>query len=75
VEPKLVLEAMGKFESKILNAVAWLFGNRGGSVAYCYLNIEWPNKELDHIEVTINDVKRMHEEDEMNKQTEKETGE
>ena len=75
MEPKLVLEAMGKFESKVLNAVAWLFGNRGGSVAYCYLNIDWPEEELDDIEVTIHDVKRMHEENEMNKQTEKETGE
>lgn len=67
MQPKLVLEAMGKFESKVLNAVAWLFGNRGGSVAYCYLNIDWPDEELDDIEVTINDVKRMHEEDEANR--------
>lgn len=65
--PKLVLEAMGKFESKVLNAIAWLFGNRGGSVAYCYLDVEWPeDEELDDVEVTINDVKRMHEEDEAN---------
>ena len=65
--PKLVLEAMGKFESKVLNAMAWLFGNRGGSVAYCYLDVDWPeDEELDDVEVTINDVKRMHEEDESN---------
>ena len=75
MNPKLVLEKMGRIESKVLNAVAWLFGNRGGSVAYCYLSIEWPEEEIDDIEVTINDIKRMHEEDEMNKQTEKETGE
>ena len=75
MNPKLVLEKMGRIESKVLNAVAWLFGNRGGSVAYCYLDIKWSEEEIDNVEVTINDIKRMHEEDEMNKQTEKETGE
>lgn len=70
MQPKLVLDVMGKWEARILNAVAWLMGMRGGSVAYCWLDLD-----EEDFEVTINDLKRMHEENEMNKQTEKETGE
>ena len=69
MQPKLVLDVMRGYEAKILNAVAWLLGMRGGSVAYCWIT------EEEDFEVTINDLKKMHEEDEMNKQTEKETGE
>lgn len=69
MQPKLVLDVMRGYEAKILNAVAWLIGLRGGSVAYCWI------MEEEDFEVTINDLKKMHEEDEMNKQTEKETGE
>lgn len=70
MQPKLVLDSMRGYEAKILNAVAWLLGMRGGSVAYCWLELD-----EEDFEVTINDLKRMHEENEMNKQTEKETGE
>ena len=69
MQPKLVLDSMGKYQAKILNAVAWLLGMRGGSVAYCWIT------EEEDFEVTINDLKKMHEEDEINKQREKETGE
>ena len=69
MQPRFVLDVMRGYEAKILNAVAWLIGLRGGSVAYCWI------MEEEDFEVTINDLKKMHEEDEINKQTEKETGE
>lgn len=69
MNPKLVVEPMSKWQSRILNFVGYLVGLRHGSVAWISLQVE------EEFEVTINDLKRMHEEDEMNKQTEKETGE
>lgn len=70
--PKLVVEPMNKWQSRILHFVANLVGLRGGSVAWFTIeDLDFTKK----FEVTINDLKRMHEEDEMNKQTEKETGE
>lgn len=70
--PKLVVEPMTKWQSRILNFVGYLVGLRYGSVAWVEIKDLTFTKEF---EVTINDLKRMHEENEMNKQTEKETGE
>lgn len=72
MNPKLVVEPMSKWQSRILNFVGYLVGLRYGSVAWISI------KDLsftEEFEVTINDLKRMHEEDKMNRKREKETGE
>lgn len=69
MNPKLVVEPMNKWQSRILNFVGYLVGLRYGSVAWISLQVE------EEYEVTINDLKRMHEEDKMNRKREKETGE
>ena len=72
MNPKLVVEPMNKWQSRILNFVGYLVGLRYGSVAWVSI------KDLsltEEYEVTINDLKRMHEEDKMNRKREKETGE
>ena len=69
MNPKLVVEPMSKWQSRILNYVCYLVGLRYGSVAWISLQVE------EEYEVTINDLKRMHEEDKMNRKREKETGE
>lgn len=68
MNPKLVVEPMSKWQSRILNFVGYLVGLRYGSVA-------WVSLQEEEFEVTINDLKRMHEEDKMNRKREKETGE
>ena len=74
MNPRLVVEPMTKWQSRILNFVGYLVGLRHGSVAWIEMRVTLDAQEED-FEVTINDLKRMHEENEMNKQTEKETGE
>ena len=58
---QLVVEVMKAWQSKILNAIAWVIGLRGGSVAYVNLRIV-----LD-VEPTINDIVKNNEEDAMNR--------
>ncbi len=53
---QLVVEAMKAWQSKVLNAIAWVIGLRGGSVAYVNLRIV-----LD-VEPTINDIIKNNEE-------------
>ena len=74
MKPRLVISPMKRWEAKILNSIAWLIGLRGGSVGYCWLETTEEADEND-IEVTLNDIVKNNEEDEMNKQTEKESGE
>lgn len=71
---QLVVEVMKAWQSKVLNAIAWVIGLRGGSVAYVNLRIV-----LD-VEPTINDIAKNNAEDAMNrvrsnKLTEMESGE
>ncbi len=58
---QLVVEVMKAWQSKVLNAIAWVIGLRGGSVAYVNLRIV-----LD-VEPTINDIVKNNEEDAMNR--------
>jgi hypothetical protein len=53
---QLVVEVMKAWQSKVLNAIAWVIGLRGGSVAYVNLRIV-----LD-VEPTINDIIKNQEE-------------
>jgi hypothetical protein len=74
---QLVVEAMKAWQSKVLNAVAWVIGLRGGSVAYVNLRIVL---DVEDEEPTINDIVKNNEEDAMNrvrqdKLTEMESGE
>ena len=71
---QLVVELMKAWQSKVLNAIAWVIGLRGGSVAYVNLRI------ILDVEPTINDIVKNNEEDAMNrvrhnKLTEMESGE
>lgn len=52
---------MKAWQSKVLNAIAWVIGLRGGSVAYVNLRIV-----LD-VEPTINDIVKNNVEDAMNR--------
>lgn len=73
VKPRLIINPMKRWEARILNSVAWLIGMRGGSVGYCWIDIDEEADKKD-IEVTINDIVKNNEEDEANK-IEKESGE
>jgi hypothetical protein len=69
VTPKFVIEAMNAWQAAILRVIGWMLGIRGEArIAY----IEFDN---DEVEPTINDIKRNNEENEMNRQVDKETGE
>ena len=68
MNPKLVVRTMNKFQEVTLKIVGWLLGIRGeAKVVYIAFD--------DKMEPTINDLNKWHQENEMNKQTEKETGE
>lgn len=67
--PKLVVETMNKFQEVTLKIVGWLLGIRG-EAKIVYIAFD------DEMEPTINDLKKWHEENEMNtRQVDKETGE
>lgn len=59
---------MNKFQEVILKVVGWLLGIRG-EAKLVYIAFD------DKVEPTINDLNKWHQENEMNKQREKETGE
>lgn len=59
---------MNKFQEVILKIVGWLLGIRG-EAKLVYIAFD------DKMEPTINDLNKWHQENEMNKQREKETGE
>lgn len=67
--PKLVVETMNKFQEVTLKTLGWLLGIRG-EAKIVYIAFD------DEMEPTINDLKKWHEENEMNtRQVDKETGE
>lgn len=67
--PKLVVETMNKFQEVALKILGWLLGIRG-EAKIVYIAFD------DEMEPTINDLKKWHEENEMNtRQVDKETGE
>lgn len=67
--PKLVIEAMSAWQAAILRVIGWMLGIRGeAKIAYILF-------DHDEVEPTINDIKRNNEENEMNRQVDKETGE
>jgi len=66
VKPKLVVEAMSKWQSTVLKVVGWMLGLKGEAKL---VFIQFDN------EPTINDLIKNKEEDEMNRQADKETGE
>lgn len=67
--PKLVIEAMSAWQAAILRVIGWILGIRGeAKIAYILF-------DHDEVEPTINDIKRNNEENEMNRQVDKETGE
>jgi len=69
VTPKLVIEAMSAWQAAILRVIGWILGIRGeAKIAYILF-------DHDEVEPTINDIKRNNEENEMNRQVDKETGE
>lgn len=68
MNPKLVVRTMNKFQEVILKIVGWLLGIRG-EAKLVYIAFD------DKMEPTINDLNKWHQENEMNKQREKETGE
>lgn len=74
MKPRLVVEAMHPFQAKILNAVARLVGLRNGEITYVRVN--HCNTDYEFVmEPSINDVRKNNEEDKMNRQVDKETGE
>ena len=67
--PKLVIEAMSAWQAAILRVIGWMLGIRGeAKIAYILF-------DHDEVEPTINDIQRNNEENEMNRQVDKETGE
>jgi hypothetical protein len=70
VQPKLVIKAMNRFQEAVLKVVGFLLGLKG-EPKLIYIAFD------DAVEPTINDIKKMNEEDEMNRQpqVDKETGE
>lgn len=67
VTPKLVIEAMRWWQSATLRVIGWMLGIRGeAKIVYI---------AFDDDEPTINDIKKNQEEDNMNRQVDKETGE
>ena len=67
--PKLVIEAMSAWQAAIFRVIGWMLGIRGeAKIAYITF-------DHDEVEPTINDIKRNNEENEMNRQVDKETGE
>lgn len=67
--PRLVVETMNKFQEVTLKILGWLLGIRG-EAKIVYIAFD------DEMEPTINDLKKWHEENEMNtRQVDKETGE
>ena len=68
MNPKLVVRTMNKFQEVTLKIVGWLLGIRG-EAKLVYIAFD------DKMEPTINDLNKWHQENEMNKQREKETGE
>ncbi len=69
VTRKLVVKAMSAWQSAILRVIGWMLGIRGeAKIAYITF-------DHDEVEPTINDIKRNNEENEMNRQVDKETGE
>ena len=62
--PKLVIKPMKEWQSRILNFIGYLVGLRNGSCAW--ISIEDLIFTAEY-EATINDLKRMHEEDAMNR--------
>jgi len=61
-----VVEAMSKWQSTVLKVVGWMLGLKGEAKL---VFIQFDN------EPTINDLIKNKEEDEMNRQADKETGE
>ena len=74
MRPFLVVETMHPIQAKILNAVAFCIDLRGGSVAYTNIEVERSKFEF-VMEPSVNDVVKNNEEEEMNRQVDKETGE
>jgi hypothetical protein len=70
VQPKLVIKAMNRFQEAVLKVVGFLLGLKG-EPKLIYIAFD------DAVEPTINDINKMNEEDEMNRQpqVDKETGE
>ncbi len=66
MKPKLVVEAMSKWQSTVLKVIGWMLGLKGEAKL---VFIQFDN------EPTINDLIKNKEEDEMNRQADKETGE
>ena len=66
MKPKLVVEAMSKWQSTVLKVVGWMLGLKGEAKL---VFIQFDN------EPTINDLVKNKQEDEMNRQADKETGE
>ena len=67
--PKLVIEAMSAWQAAILRVIGWILGIRGeAKIAYILF-------DHDEVEPTINDIQRNNEENKMNRQVDKETGE
>ena len=70
MNPKLVVRTMNKFQEVTLKILGWLLGIKG-EAKIVYIAFD------DEMEPTINDLKKWHEENEMNRQrqADKETGE
>ena len=66
MKPKLVVEAMSKWQSAVLKVIGWMLGLKGEAKL---VFIQFDN------EPTINDLIKNKQEDEMNRQADKETGE
>ena len=66
MKPKLVVEAMSKWQSTVLKVIGWMLGLKGEANL---VFIQFDN------EPTINDLVKNKQEDEMNRQADKETGE
>ena len=68
MKPKLVIKPMARWQAFILKIIGFFIGLRGRPY-FCFVEDEAET------EMTINDVRRMQEEDEMNTKVDKETGE
>jgi len=69
VKPNLVVKAMSVWQNAILRVIGWMIGIRGEA------KIVYISFAQDEVEPTINDIKRNDEENRMNRQVDKETGE
>jgi hypothetical protein len=70
VTPHLVVEEMKQWQAKCLRMIAWCIGLRDGHVLWTNISHEKLNPKP-----TINDIIKNIEENEMNRQVDKETGE